>query len=120
MNIKENSNNICNISMNNNYNDNINNENLLYASIIGLRQDLHPNINKVKVVLSRLFNCNTSIIKTQEYYGVQLYFNSQEALDIFMMKKTHSFKLDDQSIRLQKKHNKQGNRFYVNYNQYHK
>lgn len=86
------------------------------ASIIGLRIEYHTNLNKLKTVLEKQFNCKASLIeKDDEYYGVQLYFKSSENLENFMSKKSHIFKVDDKMVRLTKKPNKVGNRFYVKY-----
>jgi len=85
------------------------------ASVIGLRIDYHQ-LNKLKIVLEKQFGCKPSIIeKNDEYYGVQLYFKNSENLDNFMNKKCHVFKVDDRVIKLSKKQNKVGNRFYVKY-----
>jgi hypothetical protein len=89
----------------------------LVASVIGLKIEFHPNSNKLKTVLEKQFNCKASLIEIDtDYYGVQLYFRSSEVLDYFMNKKSHTFRLDDKVVRLNKKPNKPGNRFYVKYN----
>jgi hypothetical protein len=86
------------------------------ASVIGLRIECHKNVSKLKIILEKQFNCRPSIIeKDEEYYGVQLYFKSSKNLEHFMDKKSHVFKMDEKTIKLYKKQNKVGNRFYVKY-----
>lgn len=85
------------------------------AAVIGLKLDYHNNA-KLKTVLERQYNCRASLIeKNDGYYGCQLYFKTQEGLDHFMNRKYHIFKMDDKSIKLSKKPHKQGNRFYIKY-----
>jgi len=86
------------------------------ASVIGLKVDFHTNSQKLKTVLEKQFNCKASIIdKSDEYYGVLLYFKTSENLENFMTKKNHHLRVDDKLIKLTKKPNKPGNRFYVKY-----
>jgi hypothetical protein len=86
------------------------------ASVVGLKMEYHPNMNKLKILLEKQFNCKASIIEKDDgYYGVQLYFKSPENLEYFMNKKSHNLKIDDKAIRLVKKQNKTGNRFYIKY-----
>jgi hypothetical protein len=93
-----------------------NNSESLVASIVGLRTDCHSNLNKLKILLEKQFNCTPSIIeKDDEYYGVQLHFKTSDHLENFMSKKCHVFKVDEKLIKLHKKQNKAGNRFYVKY-----
>jgi hypothetical protein len=87
-----------------------------FASIIGLSMDHHSSQNKLKLVLEKQFNCRASIItKDDLYYGVQVFFSSSESLDNFMNRNSHQFKVDDRTVKLTKKKNKEGNRFYVKY-----
>jgi hypothetical protein len=86
------------------------------ASVIGLSIEYHPNMNKLKILLENTFNCRASIIEKDDgYYGAQLYFKTLDNLDHFMNKKYHTLKIDDKTIRLAKKQNKSGNRFYIKY-----
>jgi hypothetical protein len=86
------------------------------ASVIGLMMDLHPQTNKLKLVLEKQFNCRASLIEKDDgYYGVQLFFRNSQNLENFMFKKHHIFKVDDQTVKLFKKPNKPGNRLYVKY-----
>jgi hypothetical protein len=86
------------------------------ASVIGLSMEFHPNKNKLKILLEKQFNCRASIIdKDDGYYGVQLSFRTGDNLDHFMNKKSYTLKVDDRTVRLMKKQNKTGNRFYIKY-----
>jgi hypothetical protein len=51
------------------------------ASVVGLKMEYHPNMNKLKILLEKQFNCKASIIENDDgYYGVQLYFKREFGL----------------------------------------
>jgi hypothetical protein len=90
-------------------------DNSYMVSLIGFRMDLHDS-TKLKFILQNQFNARPSIIeKSDGFYGIQLYFRSEDQLMNCMKKKTYALKCDSVTIKLQQKPNKPGNRFYVKY-----
>ena len=91
------------------------------VNIIGLKKDIHKDKDKISLVLKQRFKYNkikniNIYEKDDVYLSLQIYFENEESLAEFMMQKSFNLAMDNTDVYFNQKQNKEGNRFYVTYN----